>query len=163
MPWWKFWEDLQPSNGSPDYYEEGVSLTRQELFHEALTCFQLALKAKPDDPATYEQMAVAYTHIGLVDEAVKRYRESLRIRPNSPSAHYGLAFLLLREGDRAGATGHLEAYLASDAASWEEDRHVKHARDTLEQLVGTGRSAKEEATPSLQVDSRAEIGPETDA
>lgn len=133
MSWWKFWEIRRTGT---DYYEEGVALLRQELFHDALTSFRLALREEPGDPATMEQMAVAYTQIGLTEEAIRSYREALRLRPGSPSAHYGVAFLLLKEGQSELAADHLETYLSSDAAAWEEDRHVKHARDTLERLRG---------------------------
>ena len=69
MGWWKIWA----RNGSvtTDFYEEGVVLARKELHHDALTSFRLALKQKPHDPATLEQIAVAYTHIGLHDQAVR--------------------------------------------------------------------------------------------
>ncbi len=133
MPWWKF-REKRGSTAGPDYYEEGVALVRQELYHEALTSFRLALRAKPDDRATIEQMAVVYTHIGLTDEAIKSYRDALRLRPDSPSAHYGLAFLLLKEGDTESARTHLEAFLETEPVGWDEDRHVKHARETLERI-----------------------------
>ena len=56
MTWWKFWEK-GASGRSPDYYEEGVVLVGQELYHEALTSFRLALKEDPDDPAPLPDMA----------------------------------------------------------------------------------------------------------
>jgi Flp pilus assembly protein TadD len=139
MAWWKFWE--QSAGRTPDYYEEGVVLVRQEMFHDALTSFRLALKTRPDDPATLEHMAVAYTHIGLPEEAVRSYQRALAIRPQSPSAHYGLAFLLLKHGRRDEASHHLEAFLSHARPGREEERHIVHARRTLERLGGSSGDA----------------------
>ena len=136
MPWWKFWAEDDPDGSKTDYYDEGVALVRQERFHDALTSFRLALRDKPNDPATYEQIAVVYTHIGLIDEAIRSYREALEIRPRSPSAHYGVAFLLLREGSTEAAVDHLKKFLSSDQANWDEDRHVQYAQTTLANLIG---------------------------
>ena len=134
MTWWKFWERASGA-GAPDYYEEGVALVRQELYHEALTSFRLALKANPDDAATHEQMAVAYTHIGLVEDARRAYRFAIDLRPRSPSAHYGLAFLLLRDGGSEEAAVHLREFLDLAQADREDDRQIEHARRTLARLT----------------------------
>ncbi len=141
MTWWKFWQTNGGGGGHPDYYEEGVALLRQELYHDALTSFRLALKARPGDAATLEQMAVAYTHIGLFQEAVRSYRTALQVRPNSPAAHYGLAFLLLRAGHQRDAMRHLQAFLQNAKPDREEPRHVEHARRTLARLGGSSGEA----------------------
>jgi len=135
MAWWKIWDKNGGSGGrAPDYYEEGVILSRQDLHHDALTSFRLALKQRPSDSACLEQMAVAYTHIGQFDEAVRCYSSALELRPQSPSAHYGLAFLLLKAGAQREATGHLEAFLEHARPDREETRHLAHARRTLQRL-----------------------------
>jgi len=141
MAWWKIWGRNGGDGRGPDYYEEGVQLARRGLYHDALTSFRLALKARPTDPATLEQIAVIYTHIGLQDEAVRAYGTALELRPASPSAHYGLAFLLLKTGAELEAMEHLKAFLAN-ARDPEEAKHLEHARRTLERL---GASAGEPA------------------
>jgi len=136
MTWWKFWA----KNGggrAPDYYDEGVALVSQELYHEALTSFRLALKQDPTDAATLEQMAVAYTHIGLPDEAARAYGRALGLRPQSPSAHYGLAFLRLKAGRADEAARHLEAFLEHARPDRADERQLEHARRTLERLAGS--------------------------
>lgn len=135
MAWWKFWAKNGGGDGGPaDYYEEGVGLVRQEQYHDALTSFRLALKERPDDPATLEHMAVAYTHIGLHDDAVRCYRRALELRPRSPSAHYGLAFLLLRTGALDRAADHLRAFLEHARLDREDAKQLEHARRTLRRL-----------------------------
>ena len=86
MPWWKPWgNDGSPGKEKPDYYEEGIDLSRQERFHEALTSFRLALRENPRDAAALEQMAVVYTRIGMSDEAIKMYARALAERPLVPA------------------------------------------------------------------------------
>lgn len=144
MAWWKFWERDSSEKRAPDYYEEGVSLLRRELHHEALTSFRLALRQRPDDAATLEQMAVAYTHIGLPDDAIRSYQRALEMRPTSPSAHYGLAFLLLKAGHAEAAVVHLEAFLQRAKPDREEPRQIAHARRTLARVAGHTPSAPHE-------------------
>jgi Flp pilus assembly protein TadD len=134
---------FRSGTGEVNYYEEGVELLRVGKYHEAVTSFRLALRDAPDDSATLQQMAIAYTRIGMTDEAAKTYRQVLRMDPASPGAHYGLAFLLLRDGKEDAAVPHLRAFLASPPPREEAGPHLAHARETLARLIRE-RSAGEE-------------------
>jgi Flp pilus assembly protein TadD len=129
------WKKLFGSDVEPvDYYREGVELLRAGKYHEALTSFQLAQRESPQDAAVLQQIAIAYTRIGMTDQAIRTYRAVLTQRPDTASAHYGLAFLLLRQGHQADAERHLETFLQMPPDSPEASRHVEHARTTLEDL-----------------------------
>jgi predicted Zn-dependent protease len=119
-----------------DYYEEGVALLRSGQHHEALTSLRLALREDPQDVATLQQIAVAYTHIGMSDEAIKTHRTVLRKDESAAAARYGLAFLLLRAGQEEEAAGLLEAFLRAPPDGPDAARHVAHARETLGNLRG---------------------------
>ena len=134
MTWWKFWERGPHEKRALDYYEEGVALVRQEQYQQALTSFRLALRQRPDAAATLEQIAVVYTHIGLPDDAVKSYQRALELRPTSTSAHYGLAFLLLRRGETQTAAGHLQSFLANPPRDAEAQKWIDHARHALVEI-----------------------------
>jgi Flp pilus assembly protein TadD len=128
-----------------DYYREGVELLGVGKYHEALTSFRLALREAPKDSAVLQQMAITYTRIGMTDEAMKTYRLVLEKDPSVVGAHYGLAFLCLREGRREDARTHLEAFLAHPPSGPEARRHVEHARQTLNELMnGTAVQPAEE-------------------
>lgn len=135
MSWWKkiFRAETEEE---VDYYEEGLSLLRVGKYHEALTSFRLALRESPGDAATLQQMAIAYTRIGMTDEAIKTYRRVLELDARAMGAHYGLAFLLLRENQRDEAAEHLRAFLASPPSGEEAGRHVAHAKETLAEIEG---------------------------
>jgi Flp pilus assembly protein TadD len=133
-----FWKKLFGARNEDkvDYYREGLDLLQAGQYHEAVTSFRLALRDKPNDPATAQQMAIAYTRIGMTDEAVKTYRAVLDRDPRASGAHYGLAFLLLREGRAEEAVPHLRAFLTHPPEGPEARRHIDHARETLAELEG---------------------------
>lgn len=135
MAWWKkvFSSD---ESSRVDYYDEGLDLLAEGQFHEALTSFRLALKEQPGDPVILQQIAIAYTRIGMTDEAAKTYRHVLSKDPVAPGAHYGLAFLLLRAGQRDEAVRHLRMFLDNPPHGDDAVQHVSYARATLDQLVG---------------------------
>src|SRR5690625_7605630 len=51
-------------------------------------------------------------------------------------AHYGLAFLLLRQGEEQEAADHLRAFLADPPKDVDAGRHIDYARQTLAELMG---------------------------
>jgi tetratricopeptide (TPR) repeat protein len=117
-----------------DYYREGLELLSVGKYHEALTSFRLALKETPRDTAVLQQIAITYTRIGMTDEAIKTYRNVLEVDGGVPGAHYGLAFLLLREGRTPEALDHLKSFLAQPPQGPEARRHIEHARQTVAEL-----------------------------
>ena len=133
MAWWNklFGAD---EAGRVDYYEEGLDLLDDGKHHEALTSFRLALKDAPGDANVLQQIAIAYTRIGMTDEAAKTYRHVLQRNPRAPGAHYGLAFLLLRAGREDEAVTHLRAFLEHPPTEGMAEDHVSHARQTLASL-----------------------------
>ncbi len=136
MSWWKKLFQDERDRGEVDYYREGLDLLRVSKYHEALTSFRLALRDAPGDVAVLQQIAIAYTRIGMTDEAVKTYRSVLSKDPRAMGAHYGLAFLLLRQGAEAEAADHLRAFLADPPRGEEADRHITYAQQTLAELLG---------------------------
>lgn len=136
MAWWRKIFGGGYDTEEVDYYEEGLALLREGKFHDALTSFRLALRESPGDSVVLQQIAIAYTRIGMTDEAARTYRSVLEKDPGAAGAHYGLAYLLLRSGEEAEAVEHLEAFLARPPHGPEAAEHVSHARSTLAQLRG---------------------------
>lgn len=137
MTWWSKLFGSRDS-GRVDYYDEGLALLSGGKFHEALTSFRLALKEQPGDPVVLQQIAIAYTRIGMTDEAAKTYRHVLHKDPAASGAHYGLAFLLLRAGRSDEAMTHLQAFLDHPPRGGDAAQHISHARATLDQLASGG-------------------------
>ena len=148
MTWWKKLVGSPDELESIDYYDEGAHLLDQRRFHEALTSFRLALKEAPGDPVVLQQIAIAYSRIGMSDEAAKTYRHVLQKAPDAVGAHYGLAFLLVRAGQGSDAIPHLEAFLENTPASGATQPHVEHARDTLAELRAGAESGEADTRES---------------
>jgi tetratricopeptide (TPR) repeat protein len=148
MSWWSRLLGGK-SGGSPrpqrlDYLSEAMALERQGDYDAALTSYRLALRDRPNDTKILQNMAIAFTKTNRPEEAIRCYRNALEFAPNLSGAHYGLAFLLLKRGDRAGAEKHFEAFLAKPPSSLEAERWVRHAESTL-QTLRSGEAVSEES------------------
>lgn len=136
MSWWSDLFARGNESANPvDYYAEGVQLLRSGHYHEAVTSFRLALREDPTDAAVLQQIAIAYTRIGMTEEAARTYRTVLQNDPKASGAHYGLAFLLLREGKDGEASRHLRTFLEVAPRTPDAARHIEHARKTLRELA----------------------------
>jgi Flp pilus assembly protein TadD len=121
-----------------DYLSEAIALERQGDFDAALTSYRLALRANPTDPRILQNIAIAYSRTGRPEDAIRSYRRALEVAPEQSGAHYGLAFLLLKRGDKAGAMTHLDAFLSRPPAEAEMERWIRHAEQTLAALRSGG-------------------------
>jgi tetratricopeptide (TPR) repeat protein len=148
MAWWNKIFGGSDASERVDYYEEGVDLLSEGKYHEALTSFRLALKDSPGDTLVLQQIAIAYTRIGMGEEAAKTYRHVLQKEPGAAGAHYGLAYLLLRSGNEDEARSHLRAFLENAPNGDEAGEHVAHARATLASLEGGGEPGDGDDAPS---------------
>jgi Flp pilus assembly protein TadD len=117
-----------------DYLSEAIALERQGDLDAALTSYRLALRDHPNDPKILQNIAIAYSRTGRLEDAIRSYRRALEVAPELSGAHYGLAFLLLKRGDRAGAMTHLDSFLSGPPANAEMERWVRHAEQTLTAL-----------------------------
>lgn len=153
MSWWsrlvggRSDSELKPQR--LDYLTEALNLERAGDIHGALTSYRLALRSKQDDERILMNMAIAYTHLGQLDEAVRCYRRALEIKPTLAGAHYGLAFLQIKRGDRDEAIKHLEAFLSSPPKSAEE-ANLAHAQRALDELRNPPLTQTSEELPESE-------------
>jgi tetratricopeptide (TPR) repeat protein len=138
MSWWSRLlggkSETHPTGRRVDYLNEAIALERLGDFDAALTSYRLALRDHPNDPQILQNIAIAYSRTGRLEDAIRSYRRALEVAPELAGAHYGLAFLLLKRRDRAGAMSHLEAFLARPPANDDSERWVQHATRTLHRL-----------------------------
>jgi Flp pilus assembly protein TadD len=153
MSWWSRLlggkSEKELSSRRVDYLSEAIALERQGDIDAALTSYRLALRDHPNDPKILQNIAIAYSRTGRLEEAIRAYRRALDVAPDVSGAHYGLAFLLLKRGDRAGALSHLTAFLAKPRESSEMEQYVRHAQQTIEALrSGSAEVGTDPALPA---------------
>ncbi|MFQ6047140.1 MAG: tetratricopeptide repeat protein, partial [Gemmatimonadales bacterium] len=124
--------DLRPQR--LDYLNEALALERQGDYDAALTSYRLALRDHPGDPRVLQNMAIAFTKTHRHDEAIRHYRRALEFDGDLAGAHYGLAFLLIKRGEREAAMQHLRHFLERPPRGPDAQKWVQHARETLEQI-----------------------------
>jgi Flp pilus assembly protein TadD len=136
MSWWsrliggRSDDEIKPQR--LDYLAEALTLERGGDLDAALTSYRLALRDKPDDHRVLMNMAIAYSRLGRLAEAERCYGRTLEVKPDHAGAHYGLAFLRIKRGDRTAAEQHLEAFLAAPGKA--EQANIEHARRALIEL-----------------------------
>lgn len=126
--------DETPAPQRLDYLNEGLALERQGDFNAAITSYRLALRDNPADARILLNMAIAFTKTGQPDEAIRHYRRALDLDGTLSGAHYGVAFLLLKRGEREAAAGHLRAFLARPPKGADSEKWIRHAETTLQAL-----------------------------
>ena len=137
MSWWSRLlggDSRSESSRRVDYLSEAIGLEKQGDLDGAITSYRLALRDHPNDAKILQNIAIAYSRTGRMEDAIRAYRRALDVEPEQVGAHYGLAFLLLKRGDKAGAMSHLDAFLAKPVTDAEMERWVKHAQQTLDAL-----------------------------
>lgn len=127
-------QELKPQR--LDYLNEALALERQGDYDAALTSYRLALRDHPTDLRVLQNMAIAYTKTHRIEEAIRTYRRALEIDQSLAGAHYGVAFLLLKRGERNAAARHLRAFLGQPPRGPDADRWIQHAERTLKELDG---------------------------
>jgi tetratricopeptide (TPR) repeat protein len=125
-------KDLKPQR--LDYLNEALALERQGDYEAALTSYRLALRDHPTDLRVLQNMAIAFTKTQRHEDAIRTYRRALDIDSALAGAHYGLAFLLLRRGERDQATRHLKAFLARPPRGPDAQKWIEHAQQSLTDL-----------------------------
>jgi tetratricopeptide (TPR) repeat protein len=116
--WYELGSDLEVSD--PDEaraaYEKAVALDPAHIDAHVNLGRLLHEAGEPSADANHSvamfNLGVALDDLGRLTEAADAYRRALDLDPENPDAHYNLAGILEREGDKAGAVRHLTRYRA---------------------------------------------------
>jgi len=93
----------------PLFYERGVALERAGEWPKAEADFEYALQLAPDQPNVLNYLGYAWVEQGHnVDRARHMIERAVEQRPNDGAFIDSLGWVLLREGDTAGALKNLE-------------------------------------------------------
>jgi len=114
----------------------------------ALAAYRKALELKPDDPAVWRSLGVAYTRMRDYGKAIEHFSRSLALRPSQPQVLVEMGFALMQQGvlDRAR-----EAYRQAIAINpWEPAAYANLG--VLELRDGALRPAVTALEKAVQLD-----------
>ena len=72
---------------------------------EAVTEFKQAVQLKPDWPAAYNNLGVAYMNVQKWKDALEALKQAVKLKPDYAGAHYNLGIDYLMTGDKKAAIG----------------------------------------------------------
>lgn len=88
--------------------DKAIELYKKGEFKEAIDVFSSVLEHEEDSPEIYNNMGLAYAHLGDFENAEKSYTKSVKLDPTIPQTYINLSDLYYKNGDLAGAIGVLE-------------------------------------------------------
>jgi tetratricopeptide (TPR) repeat protein len=83
------------------HFENGIKLSDQGMYTEALGEFNQALEKDPEQPAIVAHIADAQLKLGKNDEALANYKKAIELDPNDPNLYTNMGVALSKLGKTA--------------------------------------------------------------
>jgi tetratricopeptide (TPR) repeat protein len=74
------------------YVEQGIRLSEENKWPEAIEAFKYAIRADPRSAVAFGGLGDAYLNTGKWEEALTAYKEAVRFAPTDPVAQYNLGY-----------------------------------------------------------------------
>ncbi|MGB3682140.1 MAG: tetratricopeptide repeat protein, partial [Rubrobacteraceae bacterium] len=97
-----------------DFLEQGETLAEEGLVKEALSRFEQALAAAPDNPEAIEAVGRALTSLDRLEEAEASFLDALELDREWAAPWMGLAALAMRRDEPFRVIHHLERAIEAD-------------------------------------------------
>src|SRR5215207_4997021 len=97
-----------------DYLEQGEILAGEGLIEEALSRFEQALEAAPENPEVIEAVGRALLNLDRLEEAEASFFDALELDPEWVAPRMGLALVALRRDEPFKIVHHLERAIEAD-------------------------------------------------
>jgi len=129
----------------------GLTYFANKKYQKSIGAFKRAIELKPDDAASYLNLAESYTHDFDNENALKFYRRFLNMRKNIPDVHLDLGYLYAyRLKDRDKVVHHWETYLEMRPDAPQREPILAY----LKQLKGLTGDALKKWKRNVEVDPR---------
>src|SRR5919206_1769574 len=96
------------------YLEQGETLASEGLIEEALSRFEQALEAAPENPEVIEAVGRALLNLDRLEEAEASFLDALELDPEWVVPRMGLAMVALRRDEPFKIVHHLERAIEAD-------------------------------------------------
>ena len=97
------------------YLEQGETLASEGLVEEALSRFEQALEAAPENPEVIEAVGRALLNLGRLEEAEASFLDALELDPEWVAPRMGLAMVALSRDEPFKIVHHLERAIETDS------------------------------------------------
>lgn len=97
-----------------EYLDQGETLAEEGLIEEALSRFEQALEAAPENPEVIESVGRALLNLGRLEEAEASFLDALELDPEWAAPRMGLALLAMRREEPFKIVHHLERAIEAD-------------------------------------------------
>ena len=125
----KAYESARSYGQGEEHFQKGLKAYVEQKYESAVEEFKQSITANPSNPASYSNLGYVYYDIGLTSESYEYQRRAIDIDPEFANAHYGLAMIYKKLGDREGAMKHWEEYLRIEPKGY-------FSRKAKEELTG---------------------------
>jgi serine/threonine protein kinase len=123
---------------TPEWSNKGVALRTLKRYTEALSCFDYALYADPNNSAIWNNKGVTLENLRKFGEAWRCYERALQIDPENARAWLNKGRLLQHFGRTQGALAAYERAVKVDpcnAAAWDAVGVALHAANRLQEAL----------------------------
>ena len=128
---------LRPGKERPIFKKLGKIHLRREDREKAFETWKRMIRAQPENPVVYKEVAKEYQRLGLLDESIRHYRQALERSPADPvEVRLDLAEVLANKRDQEAAAVELTIALG-EAKTGEERRNVRKRLFKLHRRMGT--------------------------
>ncbi len=100
--------------GYEEFLEQGETLAEEGLVEEALSRFEQALEAEPDNPEAMEAVGRALLNLGRLEEAEEKFTGAMRLDPEWAAPRMDLAYLAMRRDEPFKIVHYLERAIEAD-------------------------------------------------
>ncbi|MGD1074722.1 MAG: tetratricopeptide repeat protein, partial [Thermodesulfovibrionales bacterium] len=119
--------DLQQGE---EHFQKALKAYAQKDYHRAIEEFQKSLSVYPENPVVYSDIAYVYYDMDEIDKSSDYQKKAIEIDPDYANAHYGLALVNKKKGDRRSARQQWEEYLRIEPAGY----YAKKATEEIQSL-----------------------------
>ncbi len=106
---------------APELVQQGERLQRDGKFADAIPKYEAARALMPQSALIWNQLGLAYHHVGRINDAVQAYRQALQLDRNLVAARFNLGNLHLEQTNLTAALNELTAFVSlqpNNADGW---------------------------------------------
>jgi tetratricopeptide (TPR) repeat protein len=111
-------------------YEEALKFHQEGKVREAISLYEEALEANPDNPEILINMGAAYQTDQQYDKALQKYEEALALDPNSPIIYYYMGTTYHAQGNNNLAVQNYEKAIEKEPDNQQYQEALKNLQES---------------------------------